>query len=66
MNGPSASQWGRKNTVPLRVGVEAGATDAGADVVVQAVANAAPARAAGACSPLDFLAHPFTFFLFKT
>ena len=36
---------------PLRVGVEAGATDAGADVVVQAVANAAPARAAGACSP---------------
>ena len=44
-------QWGRKSTVPLRVGVEAGATDAGADVVVQAVANAAPARAAGACSP---------------
>jgi hypothetical protein len=57
---------GRKNTVSLRVGGEAGAADAGADVVVEAVATAAPARAAGACSPMGFLAHPFTFFLLKT
>jgi hypothetical protein len=52
LDGPSAIPIGpQEYRVSLRVGVEAGATDAGADVVVEAVANAAPARAAGACSP---------------
>jgi hypothetical protein len=47
---PLHPNWAARVPCLVAVGVEAGATDAGEDVA-EAVASAAPARAAGACSP---------------